>query len=117
MWSDYILETTENKALKGTGGIIGLTLRESALARWFLARPVTARYSTNFHENMCGEQNEKLSSVSHHSNSKANIKRWNSDFKKMTDMFVETYLDPFSIEDPPSQLVNFASGVITNSDI
>ena len=40
VWIDYVLEATENKALKGSGGIIGLTLRDNALARWFLAHPV-----------------------------------------------------------------------------
>jgi hypothetical protein len=33
VWMDYTLEATENKALKGTGGIIGLTLGGPALAR------------------------------------------------------------------------------------
>ena len=32
-WPDYILETTENKSLKGTGGIIGFTMKSSALSR------------------------------------------------------------------------------------
>ncbi len=45
VWLDYAIETTENKALKGSGGIIGLTLKGSALVRWFLARPITANYS------------------------------------------------------------------------
>jgi hypothetical protein len=38
---------TDNKALKGTGGIIGLTL---ALARCFYSLPVTAKYSMKFQE-------------------------------------------------------------------
>ena len=37
VWTDYVLENTENKALKETGGIIGQTLTGNALARWFLA--------------------------------------------------------------------------------
>ena len=43
-WIDYAIETTENKDLKGTAGIIGLTLKGPALPRWFLAHPVTAKY-------------------------------------------------------------------------
>ena len=46
---DYVLESTENKELKGGGGIIGFTVRGPTLARWFLARPVTAVYSSAFH--------------------------------------------------------------------
>ena len=45
LWSDYAFETTENKTLKGSGGIIGLTLRGLALARWFLAKPIISQYS------------------------------------------------------------------------
>ena len=48
VWMDYTLEATKNKALKGTGGIIGLTLKGNALTRFFLARPVTAKYSETF---------------------------------------------------------------------
>ena len=53
VWPDYVLETTENKALKGVGGIIGLTMKGSALARWFITRPVTGKYSHNFRTNVC----------------------------------------------------------------
>ncbi len=52
VWLDYTIEATENKALKGTGGIIGLTLRGSALARWFLARPIASQYAMKFRENV-----------------------------------------------------------------
>ena len=44
VWIDYVLEATENKALKETGEMIGLTLKGQALARWFLARPVTSKF-------------------------------------------------------------------------
>ena len=40
VWMDYVLEATENKALKSSGGIIGLTYQNNALTRWFLSRPV-----------------------------------------------------------------------------
>ena len=53
VWPDYTLETKENKKLKGTGGIIGLTLKDAALARWFISRPVTARYSHVFYREIC----------------------------------------------------------------
>ena len=62
VWIDYVLE---NKALKGLGGIIGLTLRGNALARWFLARPVTAKYSMTFHKDVC-QSVMKLNANKHH---------------------------------------------------
>ena len=42
---DYVLEATENNALKSSDGIIGLTNQDNALTRWFLSRPVTVKYS------------------------------------------------------------------------
>ena len=42
VWADYALEVTENKALKGTGGIIGLILKGTAL------ETETAKYSMIF---------------------------------------------------------------------
>ena len=53
VWPDYTLETTENKELNGTGGITGLTLKDAALACWFISRPVTARYYHVFHQEIC----------------------------------------------------------------
>jgi hypothetical protein len=35
----------------------------------------------------------------------------------MKIMFDETYMDPFSLDDPPPQLVNFASGVIATTAV
>ena len=32
VWMDYTTETTANKSLKGSGGIMGLTLKGTALA-------------------------------------------------------------------------------------
>lgn len=47
VWIDYVLGTTENKSLKSSGGITGLT-QDSSLARWYLSRPPTAEYSLTF---------------------------------------------------------------------
>ena len=62
VWIDYVLE---NKVLKGLGGITGLTLKGNALARWFLARPVTAKYSMTFHKDVC-QSVMKLNANEHH---------------------------------------------------
>ena len=52
VWMDYVLEATENKAHKSSGGIIGITNQDNALTRWFLFCPVTAKYSVYFRENL-----------------------------------------------------------------
>ena len=52
VWIDYALEANEKRAFKGTGEIIELALKGQASARWFLARPVRAKYSMQFHESV-----------------------------------------------------------------
>ena len=112
---DYTLEATENKSLKGTGGIIGLTLRGPALARWFLARPVTAQYSMKFQEaiRFMGQKSKNKQPHQHHAVGNAAQKRWNADVKKMTVMFDGADIDPFELSsDSSGYLVNFATGAV-----
>ncbi len=85
VWLDYTIEATENKALKGTGGIIGLTLRGPALVRWFLARPITAQYAMKFRENV--STTEKPECREHRVSETSADRRWNSDVRKLCDMF------------------------------
>ena len=111
VWMDYTLETTENKALKGTGGIIGLTLKGPALARWFFARPVTAQYSTRFQDGICNAgQKKKDTQAQYHAGGTTDQKRWNTDIGKMTQMFEGAYIDPFDMT--TTHLVNFATGAV-----
>ncbi len=116
-WIDYVLEVTENKALKGTGGIIGLTMKGDTLARWFLARPITAQYSMTFHQEICQGSKRTTSKDSHHSDTEALKRLWNSSVEKMVSMFDTTYINPFATLDTPAHLVNFAAGVIANNTV
>ena len=106
VWMDYVFEATENKALKSSGGIIGLTNQDDALTRWFLSRPVTAKYSVHFKENLI--QREEINK--HHTDRKSYKKCYNEDVKKMVDLFDATFVDTFSINSPPTRLINFATG-------
>jgi hypothetical protein len=102
--------------LKGTGGIIGLTLKGSALARWFLARPVTAQYSTAFLDNICNpEQNSSDKQPQYHAGGKTAQERWNENVNTMIQMFDGAYIDPFEVS--TTNLINFATGAIAPSAI
>ena len=112
VWYDYILEVTENKALKSSGGIIGITHNENALNRWFLARPVTAKYAMAF------SSNKSENSTKHHSDTHYHVQAYNKAVGNMVDLFESgTFIDPFSLSDPPSRLLNFASGVEMTPDV
>ena len=53
----------------------------------------------------------------HYGTSKANVKRWDSDVAKLTEMFHGTYLNPFKLSDLPPELVNFATGVKATPEV
>ena len=111
VWIDYTLETTENKALKGSGGVAGLTLRGQVLSRWFLARPITSAYAITYH-------NEVLPS-SHEGNIERESvqNRWNEDIEKMSTVFNNSFIDPFDLLDPPTGLVNIATSAVASADV
>ena len=78
---DHVLETTENKALKLSGEIIGHTNQDNALTQWFLSRPVTAKYSVCFRENLTQQE----VSNRHHTDRESYKKCYNEDVQKMFD--------------------------------
>ena len=83
VWINYSLEATENKALKGTGGITGLTPRGPALARWFLAGPMTAQYSSQFLEGICLASQKRKNKRQHHEAGDAAQKRWTQTSRRL----------------------------------
>ena len=108
---DKIHESTENKDLKGSGGIIGLTCRENALLRWFYARPVTAEFSHAFRDNFTHSTSK---AQSNHCSS-AEVNRWNSDLQKLLHLFDGTFHDPFAIQEMSPHLINISTGQVADA--
>ena len=108
VWLDYTLESTENKSLKGSGGIIGLTLKGPALARWFLSRPITAKYALEFHKaTTCASKKEEVPKQKAMTSAD---KRWNKDVERIRAMLNGPFVDPFDITESPANLVQIATG-------
>ena len=114
VWLDYIIKTTENKALKGSGGIIGLTLKGSALDRWFMARPTTAQYAFKYKENVLSSKGMDKGSEGI---GKAAEKRCESDVRKLCEIFDSSFIDPFDLTDALAHLVNIATGAVASPDL
>ena len=76
MQGDYALEVTENKALKGTGGIIGLTLKGTPLARYFLGQSETAKYSMIFQNEL--HRSMKPPQDVHHTDNPSHKIQWDN---------------------------------------
>ena len=84
----------------------------------FFACPITAQYSTGFHEYICKRQNQKNQETVHHSTRKSEVNLWNTNVAKMKNMIdTGSYFHPFRIADLPTWLVNFATGAIAPHDI
>lgn len=112
VWIDYVLEVTENKALKSSGGIIGLTHNDSALTRWFLSRPITAKYAMAF------SAGGKSPSGKHHTDTPFHTNAYNAGVANMLSLFEnDTFIDPFCLSSPPDRLVNMATGVAAEPDV
>ena len=112
VWYDYVLEVTENKALKSSGGIIGITHNDQALTRWFLSRPFTAKYAIMY------SSSQAASSTKHHTDTPFHTKANNDCVNKMLDLFqTDSFIDPFSLDCPLSRLVNIATGVEVAPDV
>ena len=112
VWFDYILEVTENKALKSAGGIIGITHSEHALTRWFLSRPITAKYAIMY------SSSKVASSSKHHTDTPFHTQTYNESVSKMLDLFqTGSFIDPFSLTFPLATLVNIATGVEVTPDV
>ena len=103
----------------GRGGIIKLVLKGQAMARWLLTSPVTltAKYSMQFHKNVCKSQikSDKMG-THHHSDTTAAKKQFDKDVQSMTQMFEGSFIDPFDLFCPYDHLVNFATVVTTLSE-
>ncbi|XP_053391138.1 uncharacterized protein LOC128553968 [Mercenaria mercenaria] len=109
VWIDYVLEVTQNKSLKSSGGIVGITHNDSALMRWFLSRPLTAKYAMEFQS---GQKPSHHDPGKHHTDTPYHRKAYNESVDQMLKLFEEdTFIDPFCLTSPPSTLTNMATGV------
>ena len=81
--------------------------------RWFLQRPVTAKYSLTLHDNVfrCKKKTQKGVSI-YHSDTRAMWKCFNNDVKRTTHMYDGIFIDPFDNDNTSEHPLNFASGVV-----
>ena len=87
-------------------------------ARWFLQRPVTAKCSLTFHDNVfrCLKKTQKGVSI-YHSDTYAIRKRFNKDVKRTSHMYDGIFIDPFDNDNPSDHPLNFVSVVVRASAI
>ncbi len=84
-------EVTQNKSLKGTGGIMRLTLKGNALARYVLAKPTVAQHAAAFKDAIGTKSKEEKKTMTEK-------QKWDEAINKMNNLFETSYTDPFNLK-------------------
>lgn len=80
-----------------------------------MSRPLTAEYSLTF---TADSDRSNPTSKPHHTDTGFYKVAFNTDAQKISDLFTsETFIDPFNLSSPPTNLVNFATGVEASVDV
>jgi len=114
VWTDMALEQSINLDSKSSGGIIGITQKPDALARWFLTSHERAAITTATKE-LCGMgDNGRVGS--HKEAGCQRLKKDESDVQKLVSTGLDVMTDPFCLENADDEdscsLLNIGTGVV-----
>ena len=106
--TDQALEQTINREAKGTGGVIGFTLRKTALLHWILTRHISGEYSEAFQQlfekKYEGYMSEELGP--------SRMTRDKSDVSSVKDYIIKHCQNPFDVDTLPNGLINITTGQV-----
>ena len=111
--TDQALEQTVNRDGKSKGGVIGLTLRKSALTRWLMTRHVSAEYLDGLRE-MC--KTTGRTETSHKECGKSRMARDEKDVRQIMEI-AENCQNPFDLDSVPPQLINIITGQVASEAV
>ena len=108
------LEQSINLDSKSSGGIIGITQKPDALARWFLTSHERTAITTTT-EKLCGiGDNDRVGS--HKEVGSQRLKKDESNVQKLVSTVLDVMTDPFCLENADDEdscsLLNIATGVV-----
>ena len=114
IWSDMYIETTFMRYGKGPKGIIGITLKPSAVRRWAFSMHVCCRVA-----NDVAKITQRRTSVEVSSHKEENPARVKSDGKDRQNIRakLEMSTDPLDPNDHPDEIMNIVSGRIAPSSV
>lgn len=114
IWSDMFIETTFMRYGHGPGGLIGITLKPSALKRWALSLHICSRLLKDLDE--MRDSTQSCFITTHKEESKARIDSDSSDRQKIKDK-LQTLIDPLNPDEHPDRLLNVATGSIAPNNV
>ena len=107
IWSDMYIETTFMRYGKGPKGIIGITLKPSAVRRWAFSMHVCCQVANDVATMTESQKTEGVSS--HKEENPARVKSDGSDRQNIRRK-LEMSMDPLDPTDHPDEIVNIVSG-------
>ena len=110
LWSDMFIETTFMRYGHGPGGLIGITLNESAMKRWALSLHVCSRLVRDVAD--LREADSDRSVVVHKEEMKGQIEADAKDRENIRDK-LKTCIDPLNMEGQPQGFINVVTGKIS----
>jgi len=110
IWSDMYIETTFMRYGHGPGGLIGITLNQSALKRWALSLHICSRLIRDVSEMEDGSTESH--EVTMHKEEMPARKKSDAVDRENIRAKLETCIDPLDTDDHPSGIVNIISGRI-----
>ena len=111
--TDQALEQTINLEAESKGGVVGFTLRKSALLTWLLTRHITAEYNVAFKSMLSCEKEDQ-----HHPDfGPSRTERDQSDVVKILDGVLNQFENPFDLSTVPESLINITTGKVATKEI
>lgn len=114
IWSDMYIETTFMRYGKGPKGIIGITLKPSAVKRWAFSMHVCCRVANDVAT--ITHRRTKVEVSSHKEENPSRVKSDRKDRQNIRNKF-EVSMDPLDPTDHPQNIVNIVSGRIAPSSV
>lgn len=114
VWTDMAVEKTVIKDSKGSGGIVGLTRKKSALVRWTLTRHIMASFASSM-KARAGASND--ADPNHDQIRPASIKRDELHVNSLIVHLQDKMTNPFDVSCHPDALFNIATGMHATKEV
>ena len=115
IWSDMFIETTFMRYGHGPGGLIGITLKPSALKRWALSLHICSHLIKDLVE--MKDVNKQSHQVNHHKEEMSARKKSDAKDRENIREKLQSCIDPLDPDDHPTDIINIVSGQIAPESV
>ena len=109
IWSDMFIESTFMRFGKSTGGLVGITLKPSALSRWALSLHACSNLTKGIGEM---RDNKRDQVVMHHREESASRRKSDDEDRQNIRNRLETCIDPLNCPSNADQIVNVVTSKV-----